>query len=60
MATVLGPLVRGALAASEILILWKEVVALAHWLIVDRWAVAQAGGGGSPTRAESGLFLGKS
>ncbi|KAF8598664.1 hypothetical protein BDV93DRAFT_526593 [Ceratobasidium sp. AG-I] len=56
VAAVPGPLVRGALAACEIAIVWRAMVALAHRPIGG----LQTARGGSPTRAASGSVLGKS
>jgi hypothetical protein len=58
IASVPGSVVRGALAACEIAIVWRVMVALAHRKVGE--PVSQMAHGGSPTKTSSGLILGKS
>ncbi|KAG8690791.1 hypothetical protein FRC08_010356, partial [Ceratobasidium sp. 394] len=55
VGAVPGPVVRGALAACDIAIVWRAMVALAHRHVGEPTGVA-----GSPTKAGSGSLLGKS
>ncbi|QRW11478.1 hypothetical protein RhiLY_10477 [Ceratobasidium sp. AG-Ba] len=57
VGTVPGPVVRGALAQTDIAMVWRAMVALAHRPV----SASVPSGSGSPTRSSSGTgFLGKS
>jgi hypothetical protein len=57
VAAIPGPVVRGGLAACDIAIVWRAMVALAHRPIGEPSAPT---GTVSPTKTSSGSFLGKS
>ncbi|KAG8736135.1 hypothetical protein FRC10_009657 [Ceratobasidium sp. 414] len=61
VSAVPGPVVRGALAACDIAIVWRAMVALAHRHVGEPAAAASTGAvTASPTKTSSGSFLGKS
>ncbi|KAG9083920.1 hypothetical protein FRC06_004313 [Ceratobasidium sp. 370] len=60
VGAVPGPVVRGALAACDIAIVWRAMVALAHRRVSEPAAAPTGAVTGSPTKTSSGSFLGKS